>query len=113
MGIRCLQPRQKFGAAQFLFAAQFLLLVLLASFWPAGTLIAQSGITSPTTSAAVSGDVVIMGSAVSDQFQRYELHYKMEPSGNDAYIYFASSTSSISNGQLGVWSAGGLPAGIY
>ena len=108
----CLMPRRLSGAARFLFAAA-VILSLLTSLWPTDTLIAQSGITSPTPGSAVSGDVIIMGSAVNDQFQRYELHYKLEPSGDDAYIYFASSTNSITNGQLGVWSAGGLPAGTY
>jgi hypothetical protein len=56
---------------------------------------------------------VILGTAVIDPFQKYELHYKLEPSGNDAYIYFAGATTPITNAQLGVWQAGGLPAGTY
>lgn len=74
---------------------------------------AQSGITSPATGAVVSGAVPIMGTAVIDPFQKYELHYKMEPSGDDAYIYFDGGTTPVQNGQLGVWQAGGLPAGVY
>jgi hypothetical protein len=37
----------------------------------------------------------------------------MEPSGDDAYIYFDGATTPVQNGQLGVWQAGGLPAGVY
>jgi hypothetical protein len=54
-----------------------------------------------------------MGSAVIDPFQKYELHYKLEPSGDDAYIYFAGATTPVVNGQLGVWQASGLPPGTY
>lgn len=74
---------------------------------------AQSGITSPASGESVSGAVPIMGTAVIDPFQKYELHYKMEPSGDDAYIYFDGGTTPVQNGQLGVWQAGGLPAGVY
>lgn len=74
---------------------------------------AQSGITSPATGGAVSGDVPIFGTAVIDPFQKYELHYKMEPSSDDAYIYFYGDVTPVQNGQLGVWQAGGLPAGTY
>lgn len=74
---------------------------------------AQSGITSPATGAAISGDVPVFGTAVIEPFQKYELHYKLEPSGDDAYIYFYGNTVPVNNGQLGVWQAGGLPPGIY
>ncbi|HMN27007.1 MAG TPA: hypothetical protein PKE45_02540 [Caldilineaceae bacterium] len=73
----------------------------------------QSGITSPAPGSAVNGDVPILGTAVIDPFQKYELHYKQEPSGNDAYIYFGGGTNPVVNGQLGVWQAGGLPPGAY
>jgi hypothetical protein len=75
--------------------------------------LAQSGITAPAGGTTVSGDVVIMGTAVIDPFQKYELHYKLEPSGDDAYIYFAGATMPVVNGQLGVWQAGALPPGTY
>jgi hypothetical protein len=73
----------------------------------------SSGITSPGPGAAINGDVPIIGTATIDPFQKYELHYKQEPSGDDAYIYFAGGTSPVINGQLGVWQAGGLPGGAY
>lgn len=72
-----------------------------------------SGITSPGPGAAINGDVPIYGTATIDPFQKYELHYKQEPSGDDAYIYFAGGTSPVINGQLGVWQAGALPPGTY
>lgn len=74
---------------------------------------AQSGITSPATGATVNGDIPIFGTAVIDPFQKYELHYKMEPSGDDAYIYFDGNTVPVVDGQLGVWQASGLAPGIY
>lgn len=73
----------------------------------------ESGITSPATGSAVAGDVPIFGTAVIEPFQKYELHYKAEPSGDDAYIYFDGGTQPVINGQLGVWHAGGLPPGVY
>ncbi|MCE7989211.1 MAG: hypothetical protein DYG89_49285 [Caldilinea sp. CFX5] len=73
---------------------------------------AQSGITAPT-SGAYSGDVPIIGTAVIDPFQRYELYYKLEPSGDDAYIYFDGGTTQITNGQLGTWRTANLAPGAY
>lgn len=91
----------------------FAAMLLISILWPTESIIAQSGITSPSSGAAVSGGVTIMGSAVIDPFQKYELHYKLEPSGDDAYIYFDGNTVPIENGQLGVWQTGGLPPGTY
>jgi hypothetical protein len=110
MAHRVFTPRRWIGAVWLLFTAT---LIFLATLWPAAPLMAQSGITAPTTGASVSGDVAIMGTAVIDPFQKYELHYKLEPSGDDAYIYFAGATTPVQNGQLGVWQAAGLPPGTY
>jgi len=74
---------------------------------------AQSGITSPSTGSSVSGDVTVVGTAVIDPFQKYELHFKLEPSGDDAYVYFTGNTVPVQNGPLGIWQTGGLPAGLY
>lgn len=74
---------------------------------------AQSAITSPAAGSTVSGDVPVMGTAVIDPFQKYELHYKLEPSGDDAFIYFDGATAPVVNGQLGTWRASGLPPGTY
>lgn len=73
----------------------------------------SAGITSPATGSSVNGAVPIIGTAVIDPFQKYELHYKLEPSGDDAYIYFDGGTEQITNGQLGIWQAGGLAPGTY
>lgn len=94
-------------------AALALTLILLAAPGLAKRALAQSGITSPAPGSAISGDVPVMGTAVIDPFQKYELHYKLEPSGNDAFVYFDGSTSPVTNGQLGIWRAAGLPAGTY
>ncbi|HRW06834.1 MAG TPA: hypothetical protein P5121_17145 [Caldilineaceae bacterium] len=73
----------------------------------------QSGITAPASGNSVSGDVVVSGTAVIDPFLRYELYYKLEPSGDDAYIYFDGGTNPIINGQLGIWRTSDLPPGTY
>ncbi len=89
------------------------LLAISANLFLIIHVMAQSGITSPSAGTSVSGDVVIVGTAVIDPFQKYELHYKLEPSGDDAYIYFFGGTTPVINGQLGTWQAAGLPAGVY
>lgn len=86
-------------------------LVLFGSF--PGHIYAQSGISSPTSGATVSGDVPIIGTAVIDPFQRYELYYKLEPSGDDAYIYFDGGTNQVNNGQLAIWRTAMLAPGTY
>jgi len=72
-----------------------------------------SGITSPAPGSAINGDVPVLGTAVTEPFARYELYFKQEPSGDQAYIYFADGTSPVINGQLGVWQANSLPPGTY
>lgn len=95
----------------FMLAAQLAALIP----WSAQPAFAQnqSGITSPATGAAITGDVPIIGTAVIEPFQKYELAYKLEPSGNDAYVYFGGGTNQVVNGQLGIWQASGLPPGTY
>lgn len=78
-----------------------------------GHVYAQSGINTPTSGATVSGDVPIIGTAVIDPFQRYELYYKLEPSGDDAYIYFDGGTNQVNNGQLAIWRTAMLAPGTY
>lgn len=102
-------PRRALGAA----VALSWILTLLAGLLWSSPVSAQSGITSPSPGSAVSGDVIVQGTAVIDPFQKYELHYKLEPSGDDAYIYFFGGTTPVINGQLGVWQAAGLPPGVY
>jgi len=80
---------------------------------PQPALAQAAGISAPASGAAVSGDVIISGTAVIDPFQRYELYYKQEPSGDDAYIYFDGGTSPVTNGQLGVWRTTNIPPGTY
>lgn len=90
-----------------------LLVETLPLFSPQPAVAQAAGISAPTTGAAVSGDVIISGTAVIDPFQRYELYYKQEPSGDDAYIYFDGGTSPVTNGQLGVWRTTNISPGTY
>ncbi len=91
------------------------LLIAIGTLFIPTTLLAQnqSGITSPSSGDSVSGDVIISGTAVIEPFLRYELYYKQEPSGDDAYIYFDGGTNQVTNGQLGIWRTTSLPAGTY
>ena len=73
----------------------------------------QPGITSPAPGSTISGDVPVFGTALIEPFQKFELHYKLEPSGDDAYIYFTGATSPVMDGQLGVWQASSLAPGVY
>lgn len=92
-----------------------IVLVLLSTQQTAPPLLAQSAaITSPAPGSSVSsGAVPVMGTATIDPFQRYELYYKQEPSGDEAYIYFDGGTREVVNGQLGVWQTGDLAPGTY
>lgn len=97
-------------------ALLFMLLVLtFGPFVKPTVLLAQnqSGVTAPANGDAVSGDVVITGTAVIEPFLRYELYFKQEPSGDDAYIYFDGGTNQVVNGQLGIWRTTNLAAGTY
>jgi hypothetical protein len=93
-------------AVVFLFGTQQIIRPLQAQ--------SGSGITSPAPGSTVgAGAVPVIGTAANDSFQRYELYYKQEPNGDDAYIYFDGSTRPVVNGQLGIWQTGDLAPGSY
>ena len=73
----------------------------------------QSAITSPATGSSVSGSVPVLGTAVGPPFARYELYFKLEPSGDEAFVWFAGETFEVRNGQLAVWHTGNLAPGVY
>jgi hypothetical protein len=73
----------------------------------------NSGITSPVAGATVYGNVVINGTATSEPFAKYELAFKREPSGDNAYSYFAGASKQVIAGKLGVWRTAGLEPGVY
>jgi hypothetical protein len=84
---------------------------------PAGLAVAQSGsqITSPRDRAAVRGQVPVEGSAVHDQFQKYELHYGPEPNPGDQWTPLSGSpfTVPVVQGRLGLWDTTVIPDGVY
>ena len=84
-------------------------------FWSTPYTFAQSGpgITSPAAGSEVSGSVSIIGTAVIEPFQRYELYIKQEPNGDDAYIYMDGGTQPVTNGQLGVIDTNAFAPGVY
>ena len=77
----------------------------------------QSEITSPATGSSVSGSVPVLGTAARQDFVRYELYFKREPSGDEEYRWFCcddgSQLNQVVNGQLGVWHTQSLAPGIY
>jgi len=76
----------------------------LGTVQPALAQQAAPGFTNPVDGQAVSGDVVIRGTAVIDTFQKYELHFKQEPSGDEAFIYFLhQNLSSVKNRELSLF----------
>lgn len=73
----------------------------------------EPGITSPAAGSSVSGNVPIMGTAVIEPFQRYEIYIKQEPNGDDAYIYVSGGTQPVVNGQLGTLNIDTFAPGTY
>jgi len=100
--------RAAFSTARYI----FFICTLLALF-PTTAFAQQSGITSPATGASVNGALPIFGTAIIEPFQKYELHYKTEPSGDQDYKYFDGDTQQVTNGQLGVLQADGFAPGTY
>jgi len=103
----------KFSRFVIALAGMALLLAFFASSPLVSVLQAQSGITSPAAGSTIVGDVPVMGTADHPSFGKYELHYKLEPNGDDAYVYFDGGNAVVQGGQLGVWHAAGLPPGVY
>ncbi|MEZ4707053.1 MAG: extracellular solute-binding protein [Caldilineaceae bacterium] len=79
----------------------------------AGQSLTGSNILSPTGNETASGDVPIIGRATHESFDRYELYFKQETEGDDAYIYFGGGAEPVELGQLGVWKTGELEPGAY
>ena len=103
------------SAVRWLWFGALYILVLTLISSPLKSLYAQSTseITSPEPGSAVGGDIAIIGTAVIEPFQKYELHYKLEPNGDDAFIYFDGGTTPIQGGQLGVLRSNDLAPGVY
>jgi len=69
-------------------------------------------IISPGVNATVSGMVPIIGTAVHEQFQRYELYFGAGSKPAN-WSYFDGHDQQVQNGQLGVLNAGALAPGTY
>lgn len=90
-----------------------LLFIVFVLFLPAEAVAQQSGITSPATGGSATGAIPIFGTATIEPFQKYELHFKDQAEGDNAYKYFDGGTEQINNSQLGVLQAGGFAPGVY
>jgi hypothetical protein len=61
----------------------------------------------------ISGDVPIFGTATIDPFQKYELHFKQDPSGDDAFHLLCRR--HFADGRRAAWRVAGgwLATGTY
>lgn len=100
---------------RILFIATLMIIMAGGHLFQSPTAIAQSepGITSPAAGSSVSGAFPVMGTAVIEPFQRYELYIKQEPNGDDAFVYVSGGTQPITNGQLGVIDSNAFAPGTY
>jgi hypothetical protein len=73
---------------------------------------ARAVITSPEPFSALRGRVLISGTAVHPEFQRYELYYRLEPGENWVFIGDAH-LQQVDDGLLGTWDTTSLADGTY
>jgi len=74
----------------------------------------RSVITSPGVNQVVSGQVAIIGTAISDNFAFYKLEYGVGPNPcNDCWSFFAEGDQPVQNGPLGLFPPISLPSGTY
>lgn len=74
---------------------------------------AESGITAPASGSTVTGVVTVTGTATDPNFQRYELYFKPDEAGDDAFAYISENVQAVNAGTLGVWDTTDLPPGAY
>ncbi|MEM7336969.1 MAG: hypothetical protein AAF490_33165 [Chloroflexota bacterium] len=64
---------------------------------------ADNGVTSPQAGDAISGVVVVEGTAVHPDYLRYELAFLYLDSPNPEWIVFAERSEPVVNGTLAIW----------
>ncbi len=82
---------------------------------------ARPGIYTPGNGVTLRGIITITGTAVADNFQRYELAFLQEANTGAGWIPFISGDTPVTNGSLGVWDttlgeslgASVYPDGVY
>jgi hypothetical protein len=74
---------------------------------------ARAVITAPGINAVVSGMVPITGTAVHEQFQRYELRFGVPGTDPGNWTWFDGGDQQVQGGRLGILNAGALGAGTY
>ncbi len=89
-------------------------LIWLASpLWTSAQAQTLPGITSPQRGATVRGQVPVIGTADTGDFQRYELYFKPAFSDDSAYTYFDDGPEAVITNQLGLWDTTNLAPGEY
>ena len=78
----------------------FLILLLGVLFPQAQT---ENGITTPQPGEAISGVVVVEGTAVHPDYLRYELAFLYLNAPNPEWIVFAEGSEPVVNGTLAIW----------
>lgn len=72
----------------------------------AGFLQAQpitSGISEPASDSVISGVVTVVGTAVSEDYLRYELAFRPEGGTDADWVVFAEGAQPVVNGTLAIW----------
>lgn len=75
--------------------------------------IGQAQIISPKPGLSLSGEVVVIGSAVHPTFVRYELAFAYDPDPTDTWFTFWQGATPVVEGELGRWNTTGISDGIY
>lgn len=100
---------------RFLLIALTVALAATASGWPASAQsLGTALLSSPRPGEAVSGIVIITGTAAGPQFLRYELAFGYDIDPTDTWFSVQDPvTTPVENSALGRWDTTGLTAGLY
>ena len=83
------------------------LIGLLAIWWLTAVLTraqgSENGITRPASGDTISGVITVTGTAVDQNYLRYELAFRPELGSNAEWVVFAEGNSSVISGTLAIW----------
>jgi len=79
---------------------------------PAGCAQPGAGLTAPGNNAQLRGVVQIVGTAAIARFQFYKVELGVGDNPSQ-WTFLLSGNAPVTNGVLGVWDTGPVPAGTY